>query len=242
MCVQTVRKDISQLYHSVVSPTDEPRHELCDVLLSVEHNLTSMYQLGTRIEITHAPCGPVDDFVRADNAFSCRLVNPFTRPMSVPPFETAVPEPIGPDGDPAFQLKEYTISNPADGEVLFRLMPADVRQSLREATGETVFSSDRRYDVPPETVVQIAYVSNRVIPFNDTYMYLAHRRPLRDLLLTYHYGKLEAAIRLRGMHLRPKLTLVSNTVKIGKETKTDDTREWELSGWLLLGSGIVLSW
>jgi hypothetical protein len=240
--------ELSRIYESMVSELGDPNlRELAGVLLASGHDLMSSYQLGTRIEITHEPCGADATHIQVTNRFRCEVVNPFSEPR-VSTFRTTVPAVPTPDGRPPYRLLEYSIKALDSGRALHSLGPEDVRMALLEETNDFVYFADEPLTIPGKATVLVVYDSQRIIPLRDTYMYLIRTRPVKNLVVAYRHGALSRVLKERGPAVSPKLTVVANDAKIkdtkitSDESRAETVREWSLEGWLLLGNGVVLTW
>ncbi len=222
---------------------DANQKDLSAVVKSLLSKVDHLYQLDTNILILHKSCGGVSEYIRTETTIEFAVVNPTADSSILVPFRTTVPNKLGPDDKPAFRLLEYSVREVGSDRVLFAVDPEEVALRVDKETKEIEYYSKQDYSVGGSSSVRVKYASERVIPYHDTYKYIAQLRPLRDLEITYDYSRLAAAHKWHGMDIKPKLTVISTTAKVKQlDTKKKEPSIWRISGWILPGNGIVLSW
>jgi len=222
---------------------DANLHELRNTLELQRVALPSMYQLHTVLRIEHKPHGPTHEQISARSVLTFTAVNPFDAMCKLEPFQTTVKKPVA-RGLTPFRLIKYRVFAHGSGDVLFALDPADVRSRVHKPTGELEYYATGSHDVAARSSVDVIYESERVIPYHDTYKYIPRLRAVKDMVIEYSYGEFAAKSKRVGMRIFPKLTLISHSAAIARldNGNLEGSASWRVSGWLVPGNGIVLSW
>lgn len=216
--------------------------DLAKTLAESEPDFLDPYAADCTLVVKHAPLDDTGTKILATTEFRYTAINPRDGDAPFGPlFHTIMHAMDGlPEDAKLFTLVKFQIHDLDTGRPVIELGPADVVEDPNKDTGTWAFSAraDDALVMAAGERWRVVFASKRIVPYHDVFKYTVSMRCVKDMQLTYEYGPLKA----KCPDIAPKLWLFTHSAKVLSVTAGDDTKHWDLRGWLLRGNGFALSW
>jgi len=241
---ESARKELRKQLHTLRAEAsgDKAVIELVDTLEKTEPDFLAPYVIDCHLVIKHRPVDDTGSLILVTTEFAYTVINPGgDNALFGKPFETTMK---AVDSLPAdvklFSLESFQILDAQKQSVVCKLGPEDLVTDENKQSGETKFTvrAEDPFRMGAGDTWRVYFLSRRVISYHDAFKYVAVRRCVKDMHVTYEYGELRA----KYPGTAPKLWLFTQSATVLRESTFDAKTEWDLRGWLLTGNGFVLSW